>query len=250
MKRCDGLRAVRSSRPILDHPSGVALSDLRVVLDLGKRIVEGMEELPPAFVGWRLRAPCLLGATARAPPSARPLPRTSIRCTRFDGRQTVVDSLEQVRLLRAGGHGQADEVLGQANVREDATRVVVEVQEGARLQLEDPRAPLAKHGASTKLREKRRDAGESAWTSVLHTPGRYHAGSRRPWGRGRPQAPSQLENHVDVVGLERKQRLVRLVGRLEPVPPVELDGGTAGSRGDVESPGAVRARQSSDLFRE
>jgi hypothetical protein len=56
--------------------------------------------------------------------------------------------------LRAGRHGQTNEVLGQANVREDAARVVVEVQKGARLQLEDSWAPLAKHRTSTEFLEK------------------------------------------------------------------------------------------------
>jgi len=71
-------------------------------------------------------------------------------------------------LLSAGGHGQTDEILGQANVCIDPARVVVEVQEGARFQLEDSLAPLAKRGASTELLEKRRYAGEGVWTSVLH----------------------------------------------------------------------------------
>ena len=52
---------------------------------------------------------------------------------------------------------------------------------------------------------------------------------------------------MDVVRLGRKERLVRLVGRLEPVASVELYGGTAGSSGDVKASGAARARETSDL---
>jgi hypothetical protein len=71
--------------------------------------------------------------------------------TRLDAGYTVVDSLEQVRLLRAGRHGQTNEVTGQANVRKDAAGVVVEVKKGARLQGEDSRAHLAKRRTRTQL---------------------------------------------------------------------------------------------------
>jgi hypothetical protein len=70
--------------------------------------------------------------------------------------------------LRTRRHRQTNELIGQANVREDAARVVVEVQKGARLQVEDPCAPLPEHGTSTQLLEKRRYAVESARPSVLH----------------------------------------------------------------------------------
>jgi len=53
---------------------------------------------------------------------------------------------------------------------------------------------------------------------------------------------------MDVVRLKRKELLIGLVGRLEPVAPVELHGGTAGGRGDVEASSAVRARETSNLF--
>jgi hypothetical protein len=71
-------------------------------------------------------------------------------------------------LLRDRRHGQTNEILGQAKICEDPASVVVEVQEGAGLQLEDSWAPLAKHWTSTELRKKRRDAGESIWTGVFH----------------------------------------------------------------------------------
>ena len=73
--------------------------------------------------------------TGRAPRSAPP--PTPIHGTRLDGRLAIVDSLKQVRLLRAGRYGQTNKVIGQANVRKDAAGVVVEVKKGARLQVED-----------------------------------------------------------------------------------------------------------------
>ena len=70
--------------------------------------------------------------------------------------------------MRAGRHRQANEVFGQANICKDPARVVVEVQKGARVELEDSWAPLAQLRTSTELLEKRRNAGESTRTSILH----------------------------------------------------------------------------------
>lgn len=80
----------------------------------------------------------------------------------------MVDSLKQVRLLRGGRDGQTKEVVGQAHVREDAAGVVVKVQKGARLQVEDPWAHLAEHGAGTQVVEQTRYASQRGRTSMLH----------------------------------------------------------------------------------
>jgi hypothetical protein len=87
---------------------------------------------------------------------------------RLDCRETAVDSFEEVRLLGTRRHGKTNETLGQTNVRKDAAWIVMEVQKGAALQLEDARTPLAKHAARAELLEKRRDAGERARTGMLH----------------------------------------------------------------------------------
>ena len=98
---------------------------------------------------------------------ALPSRRRSVARDSTAERQSSIRS-SRSDLLRAGRDGQANEVLRQANVREDAARVVVEVQEGARLQLEHPRPPLAQHGPGAQLLEKRRDARESARPRVPH----------------------------------------------------------------------------------
>ena len=63
----------------------------------------------------------------------------------------MVDSLEQVPLLRAGRHFQTNKVIGQANVCKDSAGIVVKVKKGVRLQVEDTGAHLAKHRARTQL---------------------------------------------------------------------------------------------------
>ena len=40
---------------------------------------------------------------------------------------------------------------------------------------------------------------------------------------------------MDIVGLEGGELLIELVGGVEPVTPVELHGGDAGSRGDLDA---------------
>lgn len=80
----------------------------------------------------------------------------------------MIDPLQQVRLLRARGDGHSNEAFRQADVGKDAGGVVVEVEEGARLQGEDARAHLAERRTSAKLLEERRDPEEGVRTRVPH----------------------------------------------------------------------------------
>ena len=81
-----------------------------------------------------------------------------------------VDSFEQLRVVRPGGRGQTIEVSlwTQTNVREETAWIFVEMQEGARLEVEDADVLLAQEWPRPKVLEKRRKTREGFGTGMLH----------------------------------------------------------------------------------
>src|SRR5262249_43951491 len=64
----------------------------------------------------------------------------------LESREHPVDTLEQLCLLRRRRHSHTHELVLQPHVGEDTSRVVVEVEERAGLELEAAGASLTQHG--------------------------------------------------------------------------------------------------------
>ena len=65
-------------------------------------------------------------------------------------------------------HWKTNELIGKANVCEDAFGIIVEVQESARLEIEDSGALFAKRSTRSQLLEECGNESEGARASVFH----------------------------------------------------------------------------------
>jgi hypothetical protein len=74
--------------------------------------------------------------------------------------EAVIDSLQELGLLRARRHGHAHASLCQANVRDDSIRIVVEVQEVVPVELELRRPDLGERRMGAKRSQERGDPVE------------------------------------------------------------------------------------------
>jgi hypothetical protein len=68
-------------------------------------------------------------------------------------------------------HRKSNKFIGEANVCEDAIGIVVEVQESARLEIEDSGALFAKRSSCSQLLEEGGYEDEGARASVFHSGG-------------------------------------------------------------------------------
>jgi hypothetical protein len=121
----------------------------------------------------------------------------------------VLDSLEEIRLLRKGRHRHTHAPLCQENVRDCAFRSIVEVKEVTAVDLELGRPHLGERGMGAKLSQERPNSFEGR---TLHGFPR-RAARESAGGDARTHAPSlrifpardMLKSHLAVSALWKRR---------------------------------------------